>query len=1058
MDILTGKQTTRRGNTSWSPGRMFAENFTFSPLQALLLLLFIVFLLLVIAGSAGIVSPILSIGALGAAGVLALSLRYPVFALILVCLGAGLPSLLVPVPGHTMRPVEGALFLCVGLILFRRPKFRLHASHIIIGIFFLIAILSFIHVPQIGDLESYGANKRLFSALLMILAFFVGSFLTGYIKDVSSFITFALLSTVPTLLIGMGQALKLPMPELLVPSQAIEVTQEGRLSGPSDSPTTFAYAMVVVFAVAVACWLLGTRRRDRLVGFVIGLASAAEILLSGTRMASALVLVILIVALLVTRRFKTLMATGVMALIGIALLFDTLLPKFLHGESSDTNRYFLWGKALHLIYENLWIGIGMSQFPNYYQTYIVSTSDRLDPAGISVHNQYLEWAMESGILWLVAGVLLMLCLIVVCWRAYRFASEKRVIYLATILMVLGYMGICLTDVPFDKVESTAWLFLIAGIAVASVNPASKKVKRALMAVSPSMSFRYSHRLAKNQADSEDEQEEIKSSLIARMADTGKITLRVPTPYMRAFNSENIQSTKGYLPPPPRLQSFDASRELTIPLPAIDLGADVAPNARKTSFSIIIQLISWAVAIPIIFPTTAMLTRILGPVRYGEYNFTLTILAICALLSLTGMDPLISRYLSRQKREQWSETLSDALSTRLVTGVVVAGLAALVTCFIPMDGEQRSLLLLGYGTLLFSYSFNCVRCVYETAFGTEQRVGATSLLTTINRMTTAGLIALAAYMHFSFQWTYVLIAYSDIPYFIILLVLATRRYHIRLRFRPDRMLKIIKESLVFTGHDALALLAGQIDVLILQPLGGALSVGIYSLALRITNPLMNIVYAYVSGLFPYLSRKFEEGFKAFADLYYESTRILALGIIPLAVFVVITAPQIVGLIAGPEYTDAIASTQYLMIGITLGFFTQLAVRTCMAANKENIIPLVTAITLVINIGANIILITMWSATGAAIAAVISEGVSVCLFSLLLVRNVQIWRILRIFLQIILGTVPGAAFLIWQEQLSLFYLAPVFFVLVLVGCLITRAVSLKDVQLIRQVFLTRAGKNA
>jgi hypothetical protein len=71
--------------------------------------------------------------------------------------------------------------------------------------------------------------------------------------------------------------------------------------------------------------------------------------------------------------------------------------------------------------------------------------------------------------------------------------------------------------------------------------------------------------------------------------------------------------------------------------------------EKTGRAIIIQLLFWGIAIPIIFPMTALLTRYLGPVRYGEYSFTLSFLAVFALFSGTGMDPLIIRQLSRQLR-------------------------------------------------------------------------------------------------------------------------------------------------------------------------------------------------------------------------------------------------------------------------------------------------------------------------------------------------------------------------------------------------------------------------
>src|SRR5205807_462846 len=54
----------------------------------------------------------------------------PSFALLLLFIGAGLPSLLIPLPGHTIRLVEPALLLALLAILFKRPGLRLRLPHL----------------------------------------------------------------------------------------------------------------------------------------------------------------------------------------------------------------------------------------------------------------------------------------------------------------------------------------------------------------------------------------------------------------------------------------------------------------------------------------------------------------------------------------------------------------------------------------------------------------------------------------------------------------------------------------------------------------------------------------------------------------------------------------------------------------------------------------------------------------------------------------------------------------------------------------------------------------
>lgn len=1006
--------------------------------QAAVLLFSSLVLCLIVAGCSGYLPFYIPLALVVGSLVIVWAFLRPWLAPLLVFLGAGLPSLLIPLPGHTMRPVEAALFLCAAIIITQRPLMRMRFPHVLALLFLGIAIISFWHVPVIShSLDSYGADKRLYAIILLVLALFVGTFLIGYIPDISSFLCIALLANLPFLLIGGAQALHIHLPSLLIPSQAIEVMQEGRLSGPSDSPTTFAFYLVELLVMAVTCCSLGERRWQRWISGLMMIVIIVELAGSGTRSAMLVAILSIIIVLIVTRHFKWLLALTLAAIPLVIVSLNTLLLKFTH-NGSITDRLILWQVALKLIESHPWIGIGLEQFPIYYAKLIFSQATALNSAGISVHNQYLEMGMESGIFWPIVGVLLLLSILFICWKSYKPASRpQRMLLLTTIVIIISYLEISLVDVPLDKLEGAILLFLLAGMALGSLEQQRRRRARRLTTSFQPASF----------TTGQDILERVTGRFRAYRPTT-RLTSSLPTPYMRAARTTQIYDG----PPPGQIRG---DLQITRPLPALGQLAtsETLQNAPKTGRAVIIQLLSWAIAIPIIFPTTALLTRYLGPVEYGVYSFTLPVMATCALFTMTGIDSWLVRQLSQQRRSEWSKTLSYTAGARLFISLAVSGLAALVIIFLPLSYEERMLLILGVGTLTFSFSYNCLRAIYEDAFVAEQQVSSISLLSTINRVTTAGLIVLAVLLHFSLIWTYILITYSDLPFFIILHFYTRKHFHMRLRFSFAYTWKLLTESIAFTGYDALALLSGQADVLLLLPLAGSLNVGIYALALRITNPLINIAYVYVGSLYPALCAGFEKGRQEFSKLYHESSRILALGTIPMTIFVVIEAPGIINLLAGSSYAAAIWPTRFLMISVALVFFSQLTLRAAMAIHKERVIPFISGATLAVTLIGNVLLIARWQAMGASITAVLAELVSLSLLLALVARQVNLWKTLGTILMILLGNIPGLAFLLWQRELSLLALAPIFAVLTLLSYIATHTLTMQDVRIAQQIVKVR-----
>ncbi len=958
----------------------------------------------------------------------------PRFALLLLFMGAGLPSITLPLPGHNMHLVEPITVLVFLVIIVHRPPVRFSMSHLLGLLFLALAIISFMHVPELaGDSGPYGADKRLVALLIILAAFFAGTWLANVVEDGVAFLIAILLVSMPLYCVGLAQVMGVHLSPLLESPDAYNPQiAQGRLWGPFAWSVNFGMYLVNLMAVAVVCWLQGTRRSHRMIGFVMTIATALEIVGSGTRSAAVAAIIVIIVACLICRRGKILGFSLLLAGIVSISFFNKIALLFSHDASSTDNRLLLWNEAISLIIANPWLGIGLQQFHYYYAQLIVGKATELGSLGIHPHEQYLEWALESGILWSIVAVLLLLSIMVTCWRAYHtIPNKQKSIALVVFLAVLGNSIIGFVDAPFDQLEGATFLFLLAGLALGLAGNASQEKPKGflwptIIRRSPSRgSLPHSPKNAQCIQSSYLSPGEVGTRFIASEA------------IHCASSSPNAQC----------IQSSDLSPE------EVGTRFIASANVQKTSRSVVTQLLSWGIAIPLIFPMTALLTRYLGPTQYGEYSLTFPFLTVFALLSGTGMDPLIIRQLSRQPRRVWSETLSYAVGTRAVSTLLSTGLALITAWLLPIGPEQRSLFLLGCFSLFFSFSFNGLRIIYSHGFRAEQRVGLLALLETSNRIITAGLIALIVWLHCPLLWAYILLVYSDLPMFLVQVLLASKRYGIGIRFSLTRFREHMQGSLPLLGHNAFTLLTGQIDICILMVVSGPASAGIYALASRITDPLISIAFAYVNGLYPLLCTTADEGRERFDRVCYKAARFLALAIIPLAVCVSTQASALVNLLGGPRFAAATIAVQLLMWTMVFTFFNQLAERVCTAANIEHRVPIVTIISASVNLLLNVTLVPHWQILGAGLAALVSEAVALSLFAMQVRQHIRLWPTAGMLCLVLLSNLPPLALLIWQHRIPRLLSLPLALLLTIIGYIVTRTLSFKDMRQMIHILLTR-----
>ncbi|HEY7414858.1 MAG TPA: O-antigen ligase family protein, partial [Ktedonobacteraceae bacterium] len=425
-----------------------------------------VLLILVILICAVSPSPFLAIALIAILVVAVLAVRFPPMALLLVFLGAGFPTLLLPLPGHTLHMVEPPLLLCLFICIFQRTHLRLRLPHLLALLFLSMAVISFIHVPDVStSITIPGASKELVELTGIFLAFFCGTALAKYVKNPSFFLNLALLTNIPLYLIGLAQALNIHVPALLEDSSAQNPKESlGRLWGSSSWPSSFGMYLINLYAIALACFLLGTRKRDRILGAIMTGGTGLEIIGSGTISVATAAIILTVIAFIVTRRVKWLLGILAVAAVIAAFSLGKLLPRFMHNDTS--NRLILWQESIKLIAAHPLFGIGLYQFPRYMTQNITSLESGLAAGKLEPLEQYLEWAVESGIVWGIVGALLLLSITYSCWKAYRLARPTyQAVLLAATLAMIANIYIGFVDVPFDQVEGPILLCLLAGLAL-----------------------------------------------------------------------------------------------------------------------------------------------------------------------------------------------------------------------------------------------------------------------------------------------------------------------------------------------------------------------------------------------------------------------------------------------------------------------------------------------------------------------------------------------------------------------------------------------------------------
>ncbi|MEK3885274.1 flippase [Paenibacillus sp. PL2-23] len=388
-----------------------------------------------------------------------------------------------------------------------------------------------------------------------------------------------------------------------------------------------------------------------------------------------------------------------------------------------------------------------------------------------------------------------------------------------------------------------------------------------------------------------------------------------------------------------------------------LGVNAILNIIKTTMGMLFPLIT--------FP---YISRTLLVENVGKVNYAISIMTYFSLIAALGIHIYAVREGSRLRgnKEALNKFVSEVYSINVLTSLFAYGLLTVLILFTDIfDGYHKLLWVLSLAIPLSLIGADWINSIFEDY-----------LYITIRTIAFQIIALLMIFILVKDRNDYVLYSLcvvvssagaGVINYFY------TKRYSSRVFIFNCNFKKHIVPILILFFTSVASTLYSTADITMLGVMINDYSVGIYSTASKIYTIFKQLLFAIVIVCLPRFSYMYmhetKEKYEKMTNDVYNIIIILA---VPLMAGMFTLSTNIVNILAGPHYSDAILTLKIKCIAIFFAiiayFFMQLVL---LPANKESLILKATLLAASTNIIANFFFIPSLQENGAGITTVLSE---------------------------------------------------------------------------------------
>ncbi|MDQ5852221.1 MAG: flippase [Chloroflexota bacterium] len=376
----------------------------------------------------------------------------------------------------------------------------------------------------------------------------------------------------------------------------------------------------------------------------------------------------------------------------------------------------------------------------------------------------------------------------------------------------------------------------------------------------------------------------------------------------------------------------------------------------------------------------VLYRFVTQAAMGEYDLAALLVSLyLATISEWGLGTLLTREVARDP-PAIRHTFGTALLLRLGLSVAALPIALLViggyqglhnTGVIPYAISTRGAVLIGI--LALTLVPGAVGAAVTSVFLAMERPVVPALANLLNNVVSTALRLLALLLGFGV----VGVAWAALAATVLNGVVFTwllRRHFGWPGWEWDGSLAryMLQAAFPLMLNSLLVVVFFRFDAFIVEGAHGPQAVANYGAAYRVAQLALIVPPIVVNALFPRFARQARDDRQGLLRGYELTVRVLLLGALPLAAVVSVSAPRLVAIFAGEEYSAAGGAALALLIWfVPLSYVNGIAQYVLIALDRQGAITRAFAATAAFNLAANLLLVPQWGIRAAAITTVISE---------------------------------------------------------------------------------------
>lgn len=435
----------------------------------------------------------------------------------------------------------------------------------------------------------------------------------------------------------------------------------------------------------------------------------------------------------------------------------------------------------------------------------------------------------------------------------------------------------------------------------------------------------------------------------------------------------------------------------------------------------------------------LITGYLGAEGFGMYATVLAFFSLFSALIDLGLGPVTAREISRENADE-ENILGKIITLRLLSSVFLFLLSPVLIYFFHYSPELKiGILFAALATVFSTFSY-----VLNGVFQKRLIMDKIAFIELGGKLLQVGLVWLFIQGNFGFLYIASTVTIALIFNATLAFILSRRYVRFHFSFDPTFWKKFLRESLPLGATAIITFAYFKFDTILLSLWQSQVEVGIYNVAYKIIENLVFFPAMLVGLILPLLSRYIYTNRELFEEIANKTSKVFLVLLTPLVVGTWFLAPQIVNIVSGGDFSQSVPILRILILALACIFFGNYFNMLLIVSNAQKKLMVALFCIACVNIFVNILIIPIYSYTGAAYTSLLTEFLVASISGILVFKHIKYIPNFEHLGRILTAGVFMAASLYFLQSLP-FLIAGMVASLVYVAALaLFRAVSIREIR--------------